>query len=54
MCIPRILQAQIEAKIAQQKVILLYGTGRTGKTTIIERCTFLHFLNLTSSIIKII
>lgn len=37
MDIPRIIQTQIEAKIGQQKVILLYGTRRTGKTTIIEK-----------------
>lgn len=37
MDIPRILQTQIESKIGQQKVILLYGTRRTGKTTIIEK-----------------
>ena len=37
MDIPRIVEAQIESKIGQQKVILLYGTRRTGKTTIIEK-----------------
>ena len=37
MDIPRIVQDQIESKIGQQKVILLYGTRRTGKTTIIEK-----------------
>ncbi|MFN3299473.1 MAG: ATP-binding protein [Sediminibacterium sp.] len=37
MDIPRIIQTQIEGKIGQQKVILLYGTRRTGKTTIIEK-----------------
>lgn len=37
MDIPRIVQTQMEAKIGQQKVILLYGTRRTGKTTIIEK-----------------
>ena len=37
MDIPRIVQTQIESKIGQQKVILLYGTRRTGKTTIIEK-----------------
>ncbi len=37
MDITRTLQAQIEAKIGLQKVIMLYGTRRTGKTTIIEK-----------------
>jgi len=37
MDISRIIEAQIESKIGQQKVILLYGTRRTGKTTIIEK-----------------
>jgi uncharacterized protein len=36
MEIPRIIQVQIEAKLGLQKVIMLYGTRRTGKTTIIE------------------
>lgn len=36
MDIPRIIQSQIEAKLGLQKVIMLYGTRRTGKTTIIE------------------
>lgn len=36
MDIPRIIQKQIEANIGLQKVIMLYGTRRTGKTTIIE------------------
>ena len=36
MDIPRILQKEIEAKLGVQKVIMLYGTRRTGKTTIIE------------------
>lgn len=36
MVISRIIQEQIEAKIGLQKVIMLYGTRRTGKTTIIE------------------
>lgn len=42
MDIPRILQGQIESKIGQQKVILLYGTRRTGKTTIIEKIVQKH------------
>lgn len=37
MDISRIIEAQIESKIGQQKVIFLYGTRRTGKTTIIEK-----------------
>lgn len=36
MDISRVIQEQIEAKIGLQKVIMLYGTRRTGKTTIIE------------------
>ena len=36
MDISRIIQEQIEAKLGLQKVIMLYGTRRTGKTTIIE------------------
>lgn len=36
MDIPRLVQQQMEAKIGQQKVLMLYGTRRTGKTTIIE------------------
>ncbi len=36
MDILRIIQEQIESKIGLQKVIMLYGTRRTGKTTIIE------------------
>jgi len=34
--IPRSLEQQIESQLGKQKVILLYGTRRTGKTTIIE------------------
>lgn len=37
MEIIRTVQALIEAKIGLQKVIMLYGTRRTGKTTIIEK-----------------
>lgn len=36
MDVLRIIQQQIETKIGMQKVIMLYGTKRTGKTTIIE------------------
>ena len=34
--IPRSLEQQIESQLGKQKVILLFGTRRTGKTTIIE------------------
>jgi len=36
MNIPRLVQQQIMAKLGTQKVVMLYGTRRTGKTTIIE------------------
>ena len=36
MNLPRIVQQQIMAQLGKQKVIMLYGTRRTGKTTIIE------------------
>ncbi|MDR3694503.1 ATP-binding protein [Mucilaginibacter sp.] len=36
MNIPRLVQQQITAKLGSQKVLMLYGTRRTGKTTIIE------------------
>jgi len=36
MEIPRIIESQIQKQIGKQKVILLYGTRRTGKSTIIE------------------
>ena len=36
MNIPRLIERKIENEIGKQKVILLYGTRRTGKTTIIE------------------
>ena len=36
MNIPRLLQQKIEKQLGKQKVILLYGTRRAGKTTIIE------------------
>ena len=36
MEIPRIVESQILKQIGKQKVILLYGTRRTGKSTIIE------------------
>src|ERR1700733_4697342 len=37
MNIPRIIQQQMMTKLGSQKVLMLYGTRRTGKTTIIER-----------------
>jgi hypothetical protein len=37
MDISRIIQQQVETQIGVQKVIMLYGTRRTGKTTIIEK-----------------
>jgi hypothetical protein len=40
--IPRLLEQQIEKQLGQQKVILLYGTRRTGKTTIIESIAARH------------
>ncbi len=36
MIIPRYIQNAIEAQLGKQKVVMLYGTRRTGKTTIIE------------------
>ncbi len=36
MDIARLLQQQIEKQIGKQKVVMLYGTRRVGKTTIIE------------------
>jgi predicted AAA+ superfamily ATPase len=36
MDIPRLIQQQMVAKLGTQKVLMLYGTRRTGKTTIIE------------------
>jgi uncharacterized protein len=42
MEIQRFIQQQIEDKIGSQKVIMLYGTRRTGKTTIIEQIALAH------------
>ena len=42
MDIPRLIQKKIEAELGKQKVIMLYGTRRTGKTTIIEDITARH------------
>ncbi len=42
MEIPRIIEKQIEGEVGKQKVIMLYGTRRTGKTTIIENIAAKH------------
>ena len=42
MNIPRLVQQQIEKQIGKQKLIMLYGTRRTGKTTIIETIASNH------------
>ncbi len=42
MDISRIIQQQVETQIGVQKVIMLYGTRRTGKTTIIEKIAQNH------------
>lgn len=42
MNIPRLVQQQISAKLGEQKVLMLYGTRRTGKTTIIENIVNKH------------
>src|SRR5882757_5362839 len=42
MDIPRILEKQIEGQLGKQKVVMLYGTRRTGKTTIIENIASRH------------
>lgn len=42
MEIQRILQKTIEGKLGQQKVILLYGTRRVGKTTLIQNIADKH------------
>ena len=36
MEIPRLIQKSIDAELGKQKVIMLYGSRRTGKTTVIE------------------
>ena len=36
MDIPRLIQQQMEVQLGKQKVLILYGTQRTGKTTLIE------------------
>jgi len=42
MDIPRIIEKKIESDLGKQKVIMLYGTRRTGKTTIIENIAARH------------
>jgi uncharacterized protein len=42
MDIPRLLQKKIEGDLGKQKVILLYGTRRTGKSTIIGHIAATH------------
>jgi predicted AAA+ superfamily ATPase len=42
MNVPRLIQQQITAKLGVQKVLMLYGTRRTGKTTIIENIVRKH------------
>lgn len=42
MDIPRLLEQKIETQLGRQKVIMLYGTRRTGKTTIIENIAARH------------
>ena len=46
MDIPRLLEKVIDKKLGKQKVILLYGTRRTGKTTIIEHIAEQHGNNV--------
>ena len=42
MDIPRVIEKQIEDQLGKQKVVMLYGTRRTGKTTIIENIAARH------------
>jgi uncharacterized protein len=42
MDIPRLIEKKIESELGKQKVIMLYGTRRTGKTTIIEHIAARH------------
>lgn len=42
MEIPRFIEKEIAADLGKQKVIMLYGTRRTGKTTIIENIAKQH------------
>lgn len=48
MDIPRLLEKKIETELGKQKVILLYGTRRTGKTTIIEHIAARHSSDVLS------
>src|ERR1700743_461762 len=42
MDIPRLIEKKIETELGKQKVIMLYGTRRTGKTTIIDNIAARH------------
>lgn len=42
MDIPRILENTLESKLGKQKVIMLYGTRRVGKTTLIQNIADKH------------
>lgn len=42
MDIPRLIEKKIENELGKQKVIMLYGTRRAGKTTIIENIAARH------------
>jgi len=42
MDIPRLVEKKIESELGKQKVIILYGTRRTGKTTILEHIAARH------------
>jgi predicted AAA+ superfamily ATPase len=42
MEVPRLIQQQIEKQLGKQKVILLYGARRTGKTTMIDHIAEKH------------
>lgn len=46
MDISRLLQQKIEKQLGKQKVIMLYGTRRVGKTTIIENIAAKHGANV--------
>jgi predicted AAA+ superfamily ATPase len=48
MDIPRLLEKKIESELGKQKVIMLYGTRRTGKTTIIEHIAARHGIDVLS------
>ena len=42
MDIPRLIEKKVEDELGKQKVIMLYGTRRVGKTTIIENIAARH------------